>query len=131
MREFGHWLATKKSDEFNPNIVSCHVQSLGWIPATENNAEQYIDGAIVLYVDRKSINSSGGHNQGVIGSFHERDYAYEQWKAGSNAFDDGATNREQTQNIATQVDGVIVNFFDSSFIKKLRVRTHNQKLLEL
>jgi hypothetical protein len=119
-REFGHWLAQKVSDDFNPNIVSCDVQSLGWIPATENNGEQYVDGAIRLHVDSKAITSSGGYNEGLIASFYEWDYAYEQWKSGSDVFDDGLTNREQTQNVATQVDGVIVDIFDTSFIESLK-----------
>ncbi len=79
-REFGHWLVLKSADDFDPNVVSCSVQNVPWIPATRLLAEVYIDWNIRFYVNKRALTSAGTIDNGKIADFSEWD------RAASNGF---------------------------------------------
>ena len=119
-REFGHWLVLKSADDFDPNVVSCSVQNVQWIPATRLLAEVYIDWNIRFYVNKRALTSAGTIDNGKIADFSEWDRAGEQWVFSSNLYDDGKTSKYEQQNVVAKVDGKMIDLLALNLIEELK-----------
>ena len=119
-REFGHWLVLKSADDSDPNVVSCSVQNVPWIPATRLLAEVYIDWNIRFYVNKRALTSAGTIDNGKIADFSEWDKAGEQWVFSSNLYDDGKTSKYEQQNVVAKVDGKMIDLLAPNLIEELK-----------
>lgn len=146
-KEFGHWTAEKRSDDFNPNIASCSVDNVGWYPKTTNSPEFSVDGKLRLFVDRKALTSSGTINEGNVALFYDWDYASENWAYSGDLFEDGADSNGNPNNVVGKVDGKVINLtspnlpeelkgkfeltyrYTASFLDNAPVKTHTISLI--
>lgn len=146
-QEFGHWIAEKRADDFNPNITGCHVLNVGWYPETANSPEINVDALFRLYVDRKGITSDGLINEGIVAAFYDWDYAAESWTYSSDLFYDGTNVDGTPNNVVGKVDGKVINFtspnlpeelmgkveltyrYTASFLPNSPVKTHTISLI--
>ena len=119
-KEFGHWIAEKRADEFNPNIASCFVENVGWYPETANSPEFDVDGKLRLYVDRKALTSDGAMNEGFVALFYDWDSAAGNWAYSSDLFDDGLDANENPNNVVGKVDGKVINFTSPNLTEELK-----------
>lgn len=119
-KEFGHWTAEKKADEFNPNIASCSVQNVGWYPETTHSPSFSVDGTLRLYIDRKALTSDGAINEGNIALFFDWDYAAERWAYSSDLFYDGTDANDNPNNVVGKVDGKVINFTSPNLPEELK-----------
>lgn len=119
-KEFGHWVAAKDADDFNPNIASCSVQNVGWIPATELEPEKYVDWKIRLYIDKQALTSTGTLEINKIAVFYEWDTAAKKYFIASDVYDDGKNVKMEQQVVTAKVDEEIVDFFSTSLAEQLK-----------
>ena len=120
LKEFGHWLAEKRADDFNPNNASCLVQNVGWYPKTENSPEFTVDGTLRLYIDRKALTSSGEINEGFVAMFYDWDYAAKNWAYSSELFEDGNDADGNPNNVVGKADGKIISFTSPNLPEELK-----------
>jgi len=119
-KEFGHWTAEKRADDFNPNNASCYVQNVGWYPKTSNSPEFEAEGMLRLYVDRKAVNSSGGIEEGFVAMFHDWDYAAERWVYSGELYENGNDADGNPNNVVGKVDGKVINFTSPNLSEELK-----------
>lgn len=119
-KEFGHWVAEKRADDFNPNTTHCHVINVSWYPETENSPKIDIDALVRLYVDRKAITDDGFINEGIVASFYDWDYAAERWTYSSDLYDDGTSVNGKPNNVVGKVDGKFINFTSPNLPEELK-----------
>ena len=109
-KEFGHWTAEKRTDDFNPNNASCSLQNVGWYPETAYSPEIDADGMLRLYVDRKGLTASGEIVEGIVAAFFDWDTAAEQWAYSSDLYESGTNRDGNPNNVVGRVDGKVINF---------------------
>ena len=119
-KEFGHWVAWKSIDEFNPNNSACMVQSGTWYGETHHSPEIYAEGTLRLYVDRKSLTSSGVIENDYIAFFAELDRVYNEYVYSSDLYAWGTDANGIPNNVVAKVDGKMVDFLSNTLPEELK-----------
>ena len=120
LKEFGHWLVMKRTDDFNPNNASCFVENGGWYPATLNSPEIISDGKLRIYFDNKALTSSGAITEGFVAMFSEWDNAAETYVYAGDLFEDGADSKGNPHNVVGKVDGKLIDFASPNLSEELK-----------
>lgn len=119
-REFGHWLAEKRTDNFNPNNASCFVENVGWFPATGLSPEFVSDSKLRLYVDKKALTSSGAIDEGFVALFSEWDQASEKYVYANDLYEAGTDSKGNPHNVIGKVDGKLIDFASPNLSEELK-----------
>ena len=108
------------TDEFNPNVASCYVENVNWIPETQRMPALSSDGLIRLYVNNNALTSSGAIDRGFIAFFSEWDSAAQTYVYSNDLYLKGTNARGNPHNVVGKVDGKLIDFLSPNLTEELK-----------